>query len=140
LKHTEKVGFWNGALRQETLDRSWPLPYSAGQERRLRRAMLLVEAACKIACLILTRKDEKIKDLLGFHALGSSHPWDWQADHAEAVTAMMTRQESLSSLADVARRAIKAGDRSKAAFCLWLAMHNPDNIETQDMFDRLLAG
>jgi hypothetical protein len=101
--------------------------------------MLLVGVACKLAWLVLTQKDEKIKDLLGFHANGSSDPWDWLPDQAEAATRAMTQEETSSSLVEVARRAIQAGNRSKAAFCIRLAMRNPNDFEAQDMMDRLLA-
>ncbi len=95
--------------------------------------------ACKIAWLLLTRKDEKIKDLVGPHPQGTSDPWDWTSQQADAITKAILQQDSLPSLIAVAQRAIKAGDRSQAAICLRLAMRDRNDFEAQDMLNRLLA-
>jgi hypothetical protein len=95
--------------------------------------------ACKIAWWLLTRKDEKIKDLMGFHVRGSSDPMDWQSDDADAVTQAILQHESSSSLVDAARRIMKTGDRSNAAFCLRLAMRDPYDMESPELLNRLLT-
>jgi hypothetical protein len=99
----------------------------------------LIGIICKIAWYLLSRKDEKLKDLIGSHGLGSSDPWDWKAEQVETTTQAILQQESLPSLVEVARRAIKDDKRSEAAFCLRLAMRDSNNIEAQDMMSRLLA-
>jgi hypothetical protein len=101
--------------------------------------MFAVGVVCKIAWLMLARRDEKIKDFIGFHAQGSSDPLNWQSRHAEEMARTILQQESLPSLVAVAQRAVKAGNRSYAAFCLRLAMRNRNDFEAEDMLDRLLA-
>jgi hypothetical protein len=101
--------------------------------------MLGVGVICKIVWLLLTRKDERIKDMIGSHEQGSSDPLDWLPDRADAVTNTILQQRSLSSLTEVARRAMTEGKQSDAAFCLRLAMRDPNNFEAQDMMQRLLA-
>jgi hypothetical protein len=102
-------------------------------------SVFLLGIVFKIAWLLLTRKDEQIKNLVGPHALGTSDPRDWQAEQADAMTAAIIEQEGLPSLVDVAHRAVKAGDQAQAAFCLRLALRDPNNIEAQDLMDRLYA-
>jgi hypothetical protein len=94
---------------------------------------------CKLAWLVLSKRDEKIKDLVGPHGLGSSDPRDWLPEHAEATIQSILQQESLPSLVEVARRAMKEGNSSYAAVCLRLAIRDPDDIEAQDLMNRLLA-
>jgi hypothetical protein len=101
--------------------------------------MLVVGIVCKIAWLLLTRKDERIKDVIGPHEQGSSDPLEWLPDRAEAVINTILQQRSLSSLTEVARRAMTEGKQSDAALCLRLAMRDPNNYEAQDMMNRLLA-
>jgi hypothetical protein len=102
--------------------------------------LFLLGAAFKIAWWFLTRRDERIKDLVGPHSLGTSDPRDWESEQADVVAKAILQQESSVSLVDVARKAVQAGNRSQAAFCLRLALRDPNDIEAQDLMDRLLAG
>ena len=86
----------------------------------------------------MTAKDERIKNLVGPHALGTSDPRDWKSEQADAVAQAMLQEESSTSLVDVAHKAIKAGNQSQAAFCLRLALRDSNNIEAQDLMDRML--
>lgn len=101
--------------------------------------MFVVGLLCKAAWFLLTQKDEKIKNLIGQHAQGSSDPLDWTTDRAEVVIQSIVQQESQPSLVEVARKSIKEDRRTDAAFVLRLAMRDPNNFEAQDMMQRLLA-
>jgi hypothetical protein len=100
--------------------------------------VFFVGVGCKTTGRILTRRSERIKDVIGPHALGSSDPWDWKSDLVQSASEAMLQQESLPSLIEVARRAMKTGNRSQAMFCVRIAMRDRNNIEAQDMFDRLM--
>lgn len=97
-------------------------------------AMLLVGAALRLFWLFMCRTDERIKDMIGPHELGRSDPFCWPRETAEAVREAILRRESLPSLADVARRAIAAGDFAKGMLCVRLAMHDPRDAEAQELF------
>ncbi len=99
-------------------------------------AMLAAGIVCKLLWVALCRGDERIRDAIGPHQFGSSDPLDWPHETAQAVAGSILKQESARSLVDVARRATDAGERAKAIFCLRVAMHDKNNWEAQDLFDR----
>jgi hypothetical protein len=101
-------------------------------------AMLAAGVVCKLVWFLMSRRDEKIKDLIGPHGQGFSDPRDWKPAEAEAAAQAILENEKLPSLVEVARRAIQTGDRANAAFCLRLAMRDPQSFEAQDLFERLL--
>jgi hypothetical protein len=100
--------------------------------------MLVVGVVSKIGWWMLSRKDEKIKNLIGSHAFGSSDPLDWLYTQAEPMARSILQEESLPSLVAVAQQAVNKGERSYAALCLRLAMRDPNCIEAQDMMDHLM--
>jgi hypothetical protein len=102
-------------------------------------ALLATGGVLKLGWLRLSRKDERIKDILGPHSGGYSDPYDWKSEAAEAVIEDIFANNSQSSLVDIAIQAIANGNHSDAMFCLRLAMRAPKNIEAQNLIDCLLA-
>jgi hypothetical protein len=102
-------------------------------------ACLAVGVVLKLAWTALDRSDERIKDVIGPHELGTSDPYYWPDEIAQPATEGVLEGESSSSLVDVAERLLTGGDRSKAMLCLRLAMRDQRDLRTQELFDRALT-
>ena len=101
---------------------------------------LLAGIVCKIAWHLFSRRNEKIRDLIGPHSFGFSDPWDWNNELARGIAQSILKREEMKSLVEVARRYLASGNRAYAAYCLRLAMRNPKNREAQEMMEQLLEG
>jgi hypothetical protein len=109
------------------------------------RTFLIIALACfvagvlsKLAWMALNRSDERIKDVIGAHELGTSDPYYWADDVAQPAAEALLEEESCSSLVDLAERLLTSGDRSKAMLCLRLAMRGEGDLRTQELFARAL--
>ena len=110
------------------------------------RTFLIVVSACfavgvlsKLAWMALDRSDERIKDVIGAHELGTSDPYYWPDDVAQSAADGLLKEESSSSLVDLAERLLSGGDRSRAMLCLRLAMRDGTDFQVQELYDRALA-
>lgn len=101
-------------------------------------AMLVLGLACKAAWRILDARDERIKDLIGAHELGSADPLYWTDETAQEFSTAILQQHGQSSLADVSRRALAEGDRTLAMLCTRLAMRDKLNVEAEAVYQQLL--
>jgi hypothetical protein len=102
--------------------------------------MTVVGLLFKLAWLFLNQPDERIKDILGPHGLGTSDPYYWPRDVALASIEQLVGDGSDGSLLEIAQRANAQGDRGKAMLCTRLAMQLAQSLEAQDLLRRLLRG
>ena len=100
-------------------------------------SMLLTGLLFKLLWWLMDRRDERIKDLLGAHDLGSSDPFYWTSETADAVSAALLQQHGHVSLTQVISRALSDGDRSLAFYCARLAMRDPLNFEAAGYYHQL---
>lgn len=101
--------------------------------------MFVIGVACKIAWLVLDNADERVKNAIGPHDLGSSDPLYWPQDIAQEAGARLCQQEGTSNLVDAAHKASARGDLAQAALCARLAMQYRTNEPARALFEQILA-
>lgn len=101
--------------------------------------MFIIGAACKIAWLVMDNADERVKNAIGPHDLGSSDPLYWPQDIAQEAGATLCQQEGTSNLVDAAHKASARGDLAQAALCARLAMQYRTNEPARALFQQMLA-
>lgn len=101
--------------------------------------LFLIGVFCKAAWYFMNNTDERIKDIIGPHDLGTSDPIDWPDEIARiAIKNLMTEAHGLP-LTSIAQQAITERKMSKAMLCVRLAMRGGQNPVAQKLFDQLMA-
>lgn len=99
----------------------------------------LIGLTCKTAWYYLNEPDERIKDLLGAHAFGTSDPIHWPDEIARSVIKNLMTEANGLPLTSIAQQAMIERKTSKAMLCVRLAMRGGQNPVAQKLFDQLMA-
>lgn len=94
---------------------------------------------CKSIWYLMNETDERIKDIIGLHDLGTSDPIDWPDEIARSVIKNLMTEANGLPLTSIAQQAITERKMSKAMLCVRLAMRGGQNLVAQKLFDQLMA-
>lgn len=124
------------ALISPFMDR--PINYSDRTFHAFFVLLFLIGLVSKVVWYSMNVPDERIKDILGPHALGSSDPFDWPDELADLVILEFIDEADGLSLMEIARQELARGNRSKAMACVRLVMRDGNNFAAQALFDHLM--
>ncbi|HMV99606.1 MAG TPA: hypothetical protein PKZ53_09185 [Acidobacteriota bacterium] len=94
---------------------------------------------CKSIWYLMNETDERIKDIIGPHDLGTSDPVDWSDEIAQSVIKHLMAEANGQTLVGIANQALAEQNRAKAMLCVRLAMRGGQNPVAQKLFDQLMA-
>lgn len=117
---------------------SRPINYSDRTFHAFFVLLFLIGLVSKVVWYSMNVPDERIKDIIGPHALGSSDPFDWPDELADLVILELVDEADGLSLMEIARQAFAQGNRSKAMACVRLVMRDGNNSAAQALFDKLM--
>lgn len=101
--------------------------------------LFLIGVFCKAAWYFMNDTDERIKDIIGPHDLGTSDPIDWPDDIAQSVIKHLVAEANGQTLVGIANQALAERNRAKAMLCVRLALRGGQNPVAQKLFDQLMA-
>ncbi|MBI4751902.1 MAG: hypothetical protein HY774_25740 [Acidobacteria bacterium] len=101
--------------------------------------LFLIGVFCKAAWYLLNDTDERIKNIIGPHDLGTSDPFDWPDEIAQSVIKHLVAGANGQTLVEIANQALAEQNRAKAMFCVRLAMRGGQNPAAQKLFDQMMA-
>lgn len=105
--------------------------------------VLAAATACglmaKVLWYVMDRRDTRIRNILGPHQFGSSDPYDWPDEIAQAMESSILEQHASTSLVDVAEKAMNRDQDELAMMCVRLALRTHlEAPEARDLLLRLL--
>ncbi len=100
-------------------------------------SLFAIGIAAKLMFLVLNRADERIKDLIGPHDLGTSDPYYWPDEMIHKAIASIRDSQDQRPLESIAEDSLRQGDASTAMYLTRIGMRSESPTPFLELFDRL---
>ena len=100
-------------------------------------SLFAIGVAAKLLFVSLNRADERIKDIIGPHDLGTSDPYYWPDEMIDEAIASNRDSHEQQPLLTIAEDSLRQGDRARAMFLTRLGMRSDEPTPFLELFDRL---
>jgi hypothetical protein len=100
---------------------------------------LVLGVFAKVLWKVLDARDQRIRNIMGPHELGTSDPYDWTDETAFAAREGILQQHEMPSLLELAGRSLHDGDVAGAMLYTRLAMRCEPGPEAEALFAQVLG-